>query len=225
MTFKFLRAKLNGDPNIGFYGLATDDYCLLGSQPNKTFLTKIENTLKTKVKITTVTGTELIGLFAAGNTKGIILPKIAEEHEVEKIKKMLGINVLVLKSRQTALGNMLVCNDSGCLIPESLKKFNKEIADVLDCDVEIGTVAGLDIIGSSAVANNRGCLCHREATDEEMKKIKSLLKVNVDVGTAGYGSPFIRSSIIVNSNGIVFSELSTGPEIGRFEEVCILMGS
>ena len=52
-----------------------------------------------------------------------------------------------------------------------------------------------------------------------MKKIEEILKVRVDVGTVGYGSPFIKSGIIVNSNGVVFSELSTGPEIGRIEEV------
>ncbi len=89
----------------------------------------------------------------------------------------------------------------------------------MDCEVEAGTIANLDIVGSAATSNNIGCLCHREATEEEMEKIEELLKVKVDVGTAGYGSPFIRSGIIVNSKGVVFSELSTGPEIGRFEEV------
>ncbi len=219
MPLKFLKAKFNGDPNIGLYGFATDDYCLLGTEPSKKVLADMEKTLKTKVLITTVAGTELLGLFAAGNRHGIILTKIVEDFEISKIKKNLGLNVVVLNSRETALGNLILCNDKGCLIPIKLKRFKREISDVLDCDVDTGAIADFDIVGSVGVANNNGCLCHSEAREEEMKKIEELLKVKVDVGTVGYGSPFLRPGIIVNGNGLLFSETSTGPEIGRLEEV------
>jgi len=218
MTFKFLRAKFYGDPNVGLYGLATDDYCLLGLEPDKKILVKLESTLNSKIKSTTIAGTEFIGLFASGNRNGIVLPKIAEDFEIKKIKS-LGINLEVIESKETALGNLILCNDKGCLISSSLRKFKKKITDALGCEVETGKVSKLNIVGSAAIANNTGCLCHTEAKEEEMKKIEELLKVKVDVGTVGYGSPFIRSGIIVNSKGIVFSELSTGPEVGRFEEV------
>ncbi len=219
MSFKFLRAKFNGDPNIGLYGFATDDYCLLGLEPNKKILKQIKKILKTNIKFSTIAGTELTGLFIAGNKNGIVLPKIIEKYELKKLKKLLDLNFEIIKSRQTALGNLILCNDKGCLISTKLKKFKKKISGVLDCEVETGTLANLDIIGSAATTNNIGCLCHREATEKEMIKIEEILKVKVDVGTVGYGSPFIRSGLIVNSRGIVFSELSTGPEIGRFEEV------
>jgi translation initiation factor 6 len=218
MTFKFLKAKFYGDPNVGMYGFATDDYCLLGLEPEKKILGKIETTLDTKIKVATVAGTEFVGLFVAGNKSGILLPHIVEDYEIKKLKT-LGLNLEIIKSRETALGNLILCNDKGCLISEKLRRFKKKISDVLDCEVETGKVAGLDIIGSAALANNIGCLCHMEAEEREMKKIEEILKVKVDVGTVGYGSPFIRSGIIVNSRGVLFSELSTGPEMGRYEEV------
>lgn len=218
MPFKFLKAKFYGDPNVGMYGFATDDYCLLGLEPDKKLLAKIETMLDTKVKVATVAGTELIGLFVAGNKSGILLPKIVEDYEIKKLKA-LGLNIEIIASRETALGNLILCNDKGCLISEKLRRFKKRISDALDCEVETGRVAGLDIIGSAALANNIGCLCHMEAEEREMKKIEEILKVKVDVGTVGYGSPFIRSGIIVNSRGVLFSELSTGPEMGRYEEV------
>jgi translation initiation factor 6 len=218
MPFKFLKAKFYGDPNVGMYGFATDDYCLLGLEPDKKLLAKIETTLDTKIEVATVAGTELIGLFVTGNKSGILLPKIVEDYEIKKLKA-LGLNIEVIASRETALGNLILCNDKGCLISEKLRRFKKRISDALDCEVETGKVAGLDIIGSAALANNIGCLCHMEAEEREMKKIEEILKVKVDVGTAGYGSPFIRSGIIVNSRGVLFSELSTGPEMGRYEEV------
>jgi len=218
MTFKFLKAKFYGDPNIGMYGFATDDYCLLGLEPDKKILGKIETALGTTIKAATVAGTEFIGLFVTGNKNGIVLPHIVEDYEIKKLKA-LGLNIEIIKSRETALGNMILCNDKGCLISEKLRKFKKRISGALDCEVETGKIAGLDIIGSVALANNTGCLCHRDAEESEMKKIEEILKVKVDVGTVGYGSPFIRSGIIVNSRGVLFSEFSTGPEIGRYEEV------
>jgi translation initiation factor 6 len=218
MSFKFLRAKFYGDPNIGLYGFATDDYCLLGLEPDKKILSKLESTLNVKIRSTTIAGTEFIGLFATGNKNGIVLPKIVEEHEIKKLK-FLDLNLEVIESKETALGNLILCNDKGCLISPSMRRFKKKIADALNCEVETGTVAGMSIVGSASMTNNNGCLCHIEAKEEEMKKIEELLKVKVDVGTMGYGSPFIRSGLIVNSKGIVFSELSTGSEVGRYEEV------
>jgi translation initiation factor 6 len=217
MPFKFLKSRFNGDPNIGLYGFATESYCLLGIRPQH--LTKLEETLKVRVATSTVAGTELIGLFAAGNKNGILLPKIADEHEIKAIEKATKVHVSVIESNETALGNLIVCNDKGCLIPDKLKRFKRQIEDALDCEVAVGNVAGLDIIGSVNVANNNGCLCHIDANEEQMKRIGEVLKVKTDVGTAGFGSPFIKASLIVNSNGVAFSDMSTGPEIGRFEEV------
>lgn len=219
MVFKFSKARFNGDPNMGLYGFATDTYCLLGMTPQKNVLDLLVKTVGSKPKITTISGTELLGLFVAGNSNGIILPKIIEEYELKKLKKMLGLNIEVLKSKETALGNLILCNNKGCIISRSLSRFRKTIEDVLGCEVGLGTVAGLNIVGSTAAATNIGCLCHREAKEKEMEKIEQILKVKVDVGTVGYGSPFIRSGVIVNSKGVLYSDGTTGAELGRIEEV------
>lgn len=218
MAFKFFRANFNGDPNIGMYGLATDRYCLLGAMVAHKVIQKIKDTLKVDVLRSTVCDVELTGLFAAGNSNGIILSRIVDNYDVANIKK-LGINVKVINSAETALGNIILCNDKGCLISGSLKKFRKDISDVLGCEVETGRIAGMDIVGSCAVANSTGCLCHREATEEELKRIEEMLKVRVDVGSVTYGTPYIKSGIIVNSNGALVSEPTTGAELGRISEV------
>ena len=218
MSFKFLRTNFYGDPNIGLYGFATDTYCVLGIELQQSILRKIEEILKVKVFISSISNTELAGLFIAGNSKGIVLPKIVEDYELKNLKK-LKLNLKIIESRETALGNLILCNDKGCLIASPLKKYKKDIADTLDCEVETTRIAGLEIVGSSAVASNKGCLCHREANEEEIKKIEEILKVRVDVGSINYGSPFIKSGVIVNSKGLVFSEQTTGAEIGRIDEV------
>ena len=37
MPFKFFKAKFNGDPNVGLYGFANDNYCILGLEPKEKF--------------------------------------------------------------------------------------------------------------------------------------------------------------------------------------------
>lgn len=221
MVFNFLKADFNGDPNIGLYGFANNEYCLLGTVPQNRIFNGLKNTLKTEIKVTSIAGTELIGLFSAGNKNGILVTKIIEDYELERMRAMFDINIAVIKSRETAIGNLVLCNDTGCLISPTLKKFKKLIKDTLDCEVDIGKVAKLDIVGSAALTNNTGCLCHREATEKEMKKIENLLNVRVNVGTVNYGSPFVKSGLIVNDKGALFSRFSTGAELGRIEEVFV----
>jgi translation initiation factor 6 len=221
MVFNFFRTDFNGDPNIGLYGFATDDYCLLGTKPQNKALTGLKRALAVEVKISTVSGTGLIGLFAAGNSNGMVITKIIEDYELERLRDMFDINIQVIKSKETAIGNLILCNDSGCLISGSLKRFKNVIQDTLDCEVDIGKISKFHIVGSAGKANNFGCLCHREASETEMKKIEDLLDVKVDVGTVSYGSPLVKAGIIVNGNGVVFSGSTTGAELGRIEEVFV----
>jgi translation initiation factor 6 len=221
MPFKFSKAEFKGDPNIGLYGFATDSYCLLGLTPQDSMLKAIKKTAGFKPKMSTIAGTELLGIFAAGNSNGIILPKIIDEDELKRIKKMFDLNIEVINSKRTALGNLVICNDNGCIISRGLSRFKDKIAKALGVKVEIGTVAGLSIVGSCAAASNIGCLCHREAKEKEMKLIEKVLQVKVDIGTVGYGSPYINSGVIVNSKGILYSEVTTGAELGRIEEVFV----
>jgi len=213
---KFIRTNFNGNPNIGLYGFATDGYCLLGNHPKHA--QKMEEILKTRIKIAQMAGTELAGIFAAGNSSGILVSKIADDREIKEIKKALGINVLVIKAKATAIGNLAVCNDKGCIISAKLKKYGKEIAEILDCETAVGKVAGLHIVGSAAVATNKGCLCHRETSEEELKDIEEILKIKADIGSIG-GSPFVKAGVIANGNGIVVSEEASGPELQRIDEI------
>lgn len=213
---KFMRTNFNGDPNIGLYGFASDSYCLLGNRPKHA--QKMEEILKTGINAAQIAGTELVGIFAAGNSNGIILSKIIDPIERKEIEKLLGINVLVIEAKHTAVGNLALCNDKGCIISAKLRKYGKEIAETLDCETAVGKVAGLHIVGSAAVASNKGCLCHREAEEDELKVIEKILKVKADIGSIG-GSPFVKSGIIANSSGIVVSEEASGPELERIDEV------
>ena len=80
------------------------------------------------------------------------------------------------------------------------------------------TIAGQEILGSLAAANNNGAILHPDVTVSEVEKIKQTLGVDVMVGTVGYGSPFIGAGIAATDNGAIVNPITTGPELNRIED-------
>ena len=163
----------------------------------------------------------------AGNNKGIILPYLVKDEELEILRKSIGdeLNIGVLPSKKTAVGNIILANDKAALVhPELDKKTLKFIEDVLDVPVEQGTIAGISTVGSVAVVTNKGMLVHPETSAEELKFLEELFKVRVDVGTVNFGVSFIKTGIVVNSYGALVGERTTGPEIMRIEQVFDIAG-
>jgi len=211
------KLNFNGDPNLGLFTIPTDEFCIVGNTVMAKDIKVLEEILKVRIIRSTVSGTELVGLFSTANSNGIVLPRNSEKKEISLFKKM-GLNVLVSQTKQTALGNLILVNDNGCVIPKELKKIKKELEDCFGVEVEIGTVAGLSIPGSTAFATNRGVLAHINCKEEEMELLESVLGVEGDIGTVGFGSPFVGAGLVGNSNGFIISEETTGPELQRVDE-------
>ncbi|MCD6402708.1 MAG: translation initiation factor IF-6 [Candidatus Aenigmarchaeota archaeon] len=212
-----LQTEFHGDPNVGLYGVASDEVCLLGSTLFKKYGERIEAVLKVPVKPLSVGGTSLVGLFVVMNSNGLLLPKIVTEEELKIVEK-LGLRYAIIESKYTALGNLILCNDKGAVVSPLLKKQKKIVEETLGVKAKIGTVAQLSIVGSCGVATNKGCLLHRDVMEEEMGIVEKTLGVNADIGTVNFGTPFVKSGLIANSNGFVVGKMTTGPEIVRVDE-------
>ncbi|MDO8643114.1 MAG: translation initiation factor IF-6 [Candidatus Woesearchaeota archaeon] len=218
LTKHIVVASVEGNPNIGLYGFATDTYCLLGADVPPHLVRKISAALQVPAYTIRICGTSLVGVFCAGNNNCLLVPKIAFPEEVDYLKS-LGINVKVINSKLTALGNLVLCNDTGCLASTDFgADTKKEIRQALNVPLHPGTIAGLTVVGSCAVATNQGCLIHRDATEEEIKEVETLLGISCQTGTMSMASPYVRSGIIANSKGFVASDASGGPEITNADE-------
>jgi translation initiation factor 6 len=224
---KVLLTNFHGDHNLGLFGKASDKFCILGNFVSERNKEQTEDVLKVKTVRITVANTDLVGVFSCINSNGILLPKIATVREIELLKNMkreLDINLEILNSKFTALGNLILCNDRGAVVSRNFsKKDKKRIGDCLGVESEFSTIAKMDVVGSCGVATNKGCIVHRDASEEEVKKIEEILKVQIDIGTANFGSPFVGSCAIANSNGAVVGESTTGPEINRIMGVLELI--
>jgi len=215
-----------GDHNLGLYGKASDRICVLG-RILEGKRESIENALNIKTVALTISNADLVGIFCALNENGILLPKIITDLEMEKfveLKKLFGMNVKVLNSNFTALGNLILCNGHGALISKLFTKRDKKIIEeCLGVESCFSTIARIQTVGSCGIATNKGCLVHRDASEAEIKIMEEILKVKADIGTANFGSPFIGSCVIANSKGAIVGESTTGPEITRLQETLGLL--
>lgn len=209
-----MQTNFRGDPTLGMFGFATDKYCVIGH--GMTNLKRLSETLCVPVHECAVMGTDLVGLFSTGNSSGIVVPSVLEKSEIKELEKVT--KVLVLKTDFTAIGNMILINDKGCLISKLIKNQKDEIEKFFGIPCEIAKTR-LGIIGSAALANNSGCVVHPNLETEMIDQIIRILGVQCSFGTANFGSPYSGACVIANSNGLVVSEESTGIEVSGIEEI------
>jgi len=219
-----IRKYFSGIPTLGVLALTTEEITLLPIFLDKDDVNEISEILNTKCLQINIGGSCLVGSLAVANKYGILLPKIVDKDELAEIKRFLNDNNLdltveIIKSKNTALGNLILTNDKGTLISTELKEFKKDIEDVLNVEVEVGTIAELPTVGSNAVVTNKGCLTHPLVDDDELEFLKGLFKVEyIGKGTANKGTTSVGACIIANSKGAIVGGDTTGPELLMIED-------
>ncbi|MBS3064087.1 MAG: translation initiation factor IF-6 [DPANN group archaeon] len=213
-------ANFQGDPNVGLYGLATDKFCLLGRSVREKDVKEIEEALKVPVFQLSLYGTDLIGLFAIGNSNTILIPNIIYESELKRLKKelgKLGVKVAVLETNHTAFGNNIILNDKKGIISNVYS--NNEVEKISKCfpDVKFERI-DLSIPGSVGKITNKGGIFEPNLPEHIVYEIEKLFNFEIGLGTVNMGNPFISSGIIANSFGFVMGANSSGFEVTRVDE-------
>ena len=201
-------------PNIGVYISVNDSTILLPMGFAKTKAEKLSKYLEVDYIYTSIANTRLIGALCVMNNNGILLPKTAFENEYDFLKKELDLEIGVLDSKLTALGNVICANDKGAVVSPWLSKEDcQTISDVLGVETMQKKIAGFNQTGVVMVANNSGAAIHPEADEEDMKTFSNLLGVKIEQSSINNGIPYVSSGILANNNCIVVGSLTTGPEI------------
>ena len=201
-------------PNIGIYINVNDKYVMVPMGFAKSKAEKLAEYLHAEYMYVSVANTRLLGALAVMNNNGMLLPKTAFENEYNLIKKETDMQVGILDSKYTALGNVICANDKGAVVSPWLSKQDvKTIQDVLGVEVIQKKIAGFNQTGAVMVANNSGSVIHPEADEKDMKIFANTLGVKIEHSTINNGIPFVSSGILANNNCIVVGTLTTGPEI------------
>lgn len=219
-----LQTNFHGNPNVGLYAFCNDRFCLLGKEVPENVAEKVEEVLGVPVHRITIAGTSLVGVFVAGNNKKMLLPEIVFERELAKIDE-LGIDYKIIKTKLTALGNNILCNDTGALVnPEFSADTKKIIRQALGVGLKPGTIADVETVGSVAAIRAGRCVLHRDASAEDFKYIESLLNVKCYTATVNLGNPYVKAGMFCNRNGFVIGAMSGGPEVSNIDESLGFLG-
>lgn len=216
ILMKFSTLNFQNNPNIGLFAFATDKFCLVNRFIRKRDAVIIGRVLNVPVYEASLLGTGLIGIFAGGNSNGIVISDRVYTEEIEHMKREF--EVLVLETKHTAMGNLILANDRGCIISRDLEEHRSEISRFLGVETAVGTIGGMDLVGSLAVASSKGCLVYKGASEREKKLIENMLHVPVLPGSINYGNQWVKSGLLANSHGFIAGDRTSGPELGLISE-------
>ena len=219
-----IRCRYESSNEIGVFSLLTNSYCLLGLGSSENFYSDFEAELANHIPVvhSTVANSKIVGSMMAGNSKGLLVPSVITDNELQHLRNSLpdSIKIRKMDDRISALGNCISCNDYVALIhPEFDKESEELIADILGVEVFKTTVAGNALVGTYSVFNNMGGIVHPATTMEEFEELANLMQVQIGAATINRGSELIGSGVVVN-DWIAFSGAeSTSAEIDNIEKI------
>ncbi len=124
-----------------------------------------------------------------------------------------------LRSRQNAIGNNILANDSGALVhPEFGDEAVERIGRALGVPALRGTIAGLGTVGMAGIATTRGVVVHPRTTPKEAEVIEGLLGVPLHRSTANFGVPVVGACLVANSRAFITGRPTTPVEIVHLQE-------
>ncbi len=201
-------------PNIGIFLRANDKFCLVPRGLASTKSQKIESFLRSKALQISVAGSRLIGPLIVMNNNGIIVSRLAEDEEVDTLKRMTDMKVEKLNSRFTSVGNLIAANDNGALVSDVFGEESvRTIQRVLDAPVRKMRISNYVQLGSMVCATNGGAITHPSTTESEMKEISETLRVDPEPATVNGGIPFVGSGFVGNTKGILLGNSTRGSEL------------
>lgn len=205
-------ADVFGSPNIGVYCFCNEKVAIVPPGLTNRKLNQFAETLGVGICKTTIGGSTLVGALVTGNSSGLLVPHIIRDYELERIQEYS--KVVIVDSRWTALGNLVLANDMGAVVhPEA----PKEIAETLNGELGVNPVESmigtLPFVGALGIATNKGAILSPNTLKEQQSVIESALHVGVELSTTNGGVPFVRSGILANSRGAVVGPLTRGAEL------------
>lgn len=215
-------SRHSGNPNIGVFAAANESFAFTSADASPEFVRALEEALGVKTVKTTVAGAHVIGSLMAMNSNCAVVSGLTDEREMEVISEH--IPVYRLDDSLNAAGNNILVNDHGAIVsPEYGHAVAKPLSDALGVEVVSSSIAGCNTVGSVCRATNRGCVCHIDASDEEVQLIKDVLKVEEVVRTSvNHGSRMVGAGVVANSKGAVVGDETTPIEMGKIEDGLML---
>ena len=205
-------ADVFGSPNIGVYCFASENIAIVPPGLTQRKIGQFAETLGVRVCSTTIGGSTLVGALVTGNSNAVLVPHTIRDYELARIRELA--TVVVVESKWTALGNVVLANDLGAVIhPKATEEIVSAISDELDVQPAFGTLGSLPFVGALGVATNKGAMLSPNTLEEERAVAKEALRVEAELSSTNGGVAFVKSGILANSKGAVVGPLTRGAEL------------
>jgi len=219
-----LRASFESSNEVGVFAKLTNSYCLVALGGSTNFYSVFEAELSQHIPVihASIGGARVIGRCCVGNRRGLLVPSITTDRELQYLRNSLpdGVEVQRVEERLSALGNCISCNDYTALVHTDLDKETEEIVqDVLGVDVFRATIAGNVLVGSYCTFTNQGGLVHVMTPTEDMDELTQLLQVPLAAGTVNRGSDVISAGVVANDWAAFCGTDTTATELGVIERI------
>jgi translation initiation factor 6 len=211
------RTIIEGSPYVGVYLKVSDKGAIVPPTVPRSLAREVERLFEVPPVRTNVADSEIVGALIAWNSFGAVVGDDLDPRERQAIEAVVPVNVI--RTRQNAMGNNVLANDSGALVhPEFSDEAVRRIEKTLKVPVRRGTVAGLGTVGMAAAATNRGVVVHPKTTDSEAELIGSTLAVAVHRSTGNFGVPIVGACVAANSRAMLVGRPTTPVEIVHLQE-------
>ena len=205
-------ADVFGSPNIGVYCFANENVAIVPPGLTQRKIGQFAETLGVHVCNTTIGGSTLVGALVTGNSNAVLVPHTIRDYELSRIQEFS--RVVVVDSKWTALGNVVLANDSGALIhPSASEEIVRAISDELKLQPVRGTLGSLPFVGALGIATNKGAMLSPNTLEQERMVARDALHVEAELSSTNGGVAFVKSGILANSKGAVVGPLTRGAEL------------
>ena len=207
-----------GDPNIGVFTRVVGDIAIIPPDSTVEFRTAVQEALRVELVETTIQGSAIIGSLVAGNSRGVVVSGLATETEIDLLAEHR--EVLLLHETMNAAGNVIMANDTFAAVhPDMPESVAKAIGEFLGVTVIRLVLGGVKTVGMAGVATNKGVIVHPRATDAQIAQLEAVAKIPVGTGSINMGSGLVGTGLLVNENGYLAGNATSGFELGRIEDV------
>ncbi len=213
INLPLIRTSIWGSPNLGIYLKVVGNYLLVPPNAKDKFVKELEVALNLKAVPARIYDTNLLGVFIAGNENGVILPAVAGIEEIKALES-LGMELEIINSKITALGNAILANSYGALVHPGMSDEDIElIRKTLKVPVVRGRISGIPVVGSLSVITDKGGIVTPSVSDEELKNLRRHFSVEIYPGTVNDGVKFVKLGLVASKEGVAVGALTTPVEI------------
>ena len=210
-------SRYAGNPNIGVFAAVNENLAFIAGDAAPEFVNDIGEALQVETTQMTVAGSFVIGSLVVMNSNGAVVSGQIDSRELGIIGEH--IRCTPIDDPLNAAGNNILANDSGAIVnPEYPRQIVGIISDALGVECVPSAIAGISTVGSVCIATNRGCVCHADASDEDLELIRDVLKVDAVRSSVNHGSRMVGAGILANSKGALIGDTTTPIEMGKIEE-------